>query len=225
MGQLRVELGDGGDLAWAQQVVTYHHYLKRPVDARARPMVYVLWLDNQRVGLIMVGLPHATRCGGWWGYPGLPTQWQVLDLCRIWLHPAIQIGGELVGDWLPGFTDRKGVFRPTVASWFIGEVLARVQQDRVSLWPPVYLDEPYHIRLVISYHDPQYHRGTIYKVSGAEPVYTEEKEVPLPGGEIVTIKKALPGPSGKFCWAWRMERPCWDWQDIEIRQPRTVRMF
>jgi hypothetical protein len=57
-----------------------------------------------------------------------------------------------------------------VASWFIGQVLERIQEDWVSLWPPVYLDNPYHIRLVISYHDPAHHKGTIYKASGAEPL-------------------------------------------------------
>jgi hypothetical protein len=186
-------------------------------------MAYVLRLQGQRVGLIMAGIPHATKCRGWWGYEGLPTQWQVLDLCRIWLDPSVQVGGLFHRpQWLPGFTDRKGIFRSTLASWFIGRVLERVQEDRVSLWPPVYLHDPYHIRLVISYHDPAHHKGTIYKASGAEPVYTAEVET---GGEVGEIKKPIPGPAGKYCWAWRLAAPEWAWQDIKIRQPRTVRMF
>jgi hypothetical protein len=211
---LWVELGTAADVAWAQSKVTHHHYLHQPVDPRARPMVYRLKLNELDMGLIMAGIPHATKCGEWWGYPGLPTQWQVLDLCRIWLDPAVQAGGLFArSGLLPGFVDRKGVFRPTVASWFIGEVLRRIQRDRVALWPPVFLDQPYHIRLVISYHDPQYHKGTIYKAAGAEPVYTD--------GEGT----AVAGPSGKYCWAWKLPEPDWAWQDIEILRPRTIRMF
>ena len=39
---LTIRLGGKADLAWAQRVVTEHHYLRQPVDARARPMVYVI---------------------------------------------------------------------------------------------------------------------------------------------------------------------------------------
>lgn len=213
MTNLTISLGNKTDLRWAQQVVTEHHYLHQPVHNQARPMVYVLKHDGRRLGLIMVGLPHATRNRGWWGYEGLPTQWQVVDLCRIWLSPEIQAGGALAQlGIVPGFTDRKGVFRPTVATWFIHQVLARVQRDRVSLWPPVYLERPYHIRLVISYHDPALHKGTIYKAAGAEPMYTDDDGNPKPG------------PSGKFGWCWRLPEPAWEWNQIEIARPRTLRL-
>lgn len=140
--------------------------------------------------------------------------WQVLDLNRIILNPRIQFGGEfaLSPGIVPGFIDRKGVFRPTVASWAIKKVLHRIQKDRVSLWPPVILDDPYHIRLVISYHDPQYHKGTIYKVTNALPMYINDQ------GE------SIPGPSGKYGWCWPLSEPNWKWQDIEIRSPRQIRM-
>src|SRR5690606_36799917 len=107
---------------------------------------------------------------------------------------------------------RKGVWRPAVGSWAIREVLARVQEDRISLWPPVYPEQPYHILLAISYHDPRYHKGTIYKVTGAEPMYTDADGAPRPG------------PSKKYGWCWRLPEPDWSYQDIHIRRPRTMRL-
>lgn len=211
---LTISLGDADDLRWAQATVTEHHYLHAPVDPRARPMVYVVRYAGRRVGLVMLGIPHATRCGGWWGYPGLPTQWQVVDLCRIWFDPSLQAGGELCAyGHVPGFLDRHGVFRPTVATWAIGEVLGRVQRDRVALWPPVYPSEPYHILLAISYSDPHFHRGRIYQLAGADPMYTDRRGQPKPG------------PSKKFGWCWKLPRPTWTWSDLTDIQPRTMRMF
>lgn len=209
---LAVRLGNKEDLDWAQKVVEKRHYLHRKVDWRARPMVYILHFNYIKVGVIMVGIPHATRCQEWWG-PGTElTQWQVVDLCRVWLDPAIQFGGEYARPgYVPGFTDRRGIFRPTVASWAIEQVLGRIQRDRVSLWPPVYPEQPYHIRLVISYHDPHYHKGTVYRLMGWEPIYSN-------GGT------PIPGPSGKYGWCWRLPEPEWTWSEIPIAQPRTMRL-
>lgn len=204
----------GADLAWAQHTVIGYHYLHQPVDPRARPMCYVVRHDQERLGLVMLGIPHATRNRGWWGYPGLPTQWQVVDLCRIWLDPAIQRGGRLAQPGVvPGFVDRRGEFRPTAATWAIHEVLSRVQRDRVAMWPPVYPAQPYHILLAISYHDPKYHRGTIYREAGAEPMYLDEQGAPAPG------------PSGKYGWCWRLPAPGWSWEELTGIRPRTLRMF
>ena len=108
--------------------------------------------------------------------------------------------------------DRRAPFAPTVASWAIGEVLSRVQADRVRLWPPVYPSQPYHIELAISYHDPQYHRGTIYKHAKALPMYTDRTGQPIPG------------PSGKYGWAWRLKTE-WTWQELECIKPRTLRLL
>jgi hypothetical protein len=210
---MKIDLGDKRDLEWAQATVAHHHYLHQATNPKSRPMAYILSHQGERLGLIIVGQPHATRCRGWWGYPGLITQWQVLDLSRIWLDPAIQVGGRLARPGvLPGRVDGSGEFRPNMASWMIANVLKRVQRDRVAMWPPVLLDDPYHIRLVISYHDPQYHRGTIYRATNALPLYTDDDGRPTPG------------PSGKFAWAWRLPEPRWTWRDLEIRQPRTLRM-
>lgn len=210
---LTLTLGDAADLALSQIKVRLYHYLHQPVDPRARPMVYVIRHNGDALGLVMLGIPHATKCGGWWGYDGLPTQWQVVDLCRIWIDPELQYGGDFCRPGhVPGYTDRRGVFRPTVATWAIGEVLSRVQADRVRLWPPVYPSQPYHIRLAVSYSDPRFHRGTIYKLAGAQPMYT---------GDGVSI----PGPSGKYGWAWKLPEPQWTWEELTGVRSRTLRMF
>lgn len=215
-----LRLGNKEDLVWAQNTVTKYHYLQRKVDWRARPMAYVVMLDGVRMGVLMLGIPHATRCQAWWGPGTETTQWQVVDLCRVWLDPAIQYGGEFArSEYLPGFVDRHNTFRPTVASWAIGEMFKRVQRDRVSLWPPVFPEEPYHIKLVISYHDPQFHKGTIYRAMGWEPMYWLWKD------KAQTKKLPMHGPSGKFGWCWRLPEPRWSWHDIAIIQPRTMRLI
>lgn len=211
--KLTIRLGNKSDVAWAQAIVTEHHYLHQPVNNQARPMVYLVDYQGERLGLVMAGGPHATCNKGWYGYPGLITKWQVLDLNRIWLSPRIQKGGDLCKpDICPGFIGWRGKWWPSVASWAIEEVLSRVQRDRVSLWPPVFIEEPYHIRLVISYHDPKYHTGAIYRWTGAEPMYVDEQQQPIPG------------PSGKYGWCWRLPEPEWSWWQIPILQPRTMRL-
>jgi hypothetical protein len=211
---LTITLGNRADLDWAQATVREHHYLHQPVDPRARPMVYTIDWHKMRVGLVMLGIPHATKCTGWWGYEGLPTQWQVIDLCRIWLDPDFQRGGCMCrSDVVPGYTDRKGIFRPTTATWAIAEILRRVQADRVRIWPPVYPDQPYHIRLAISYHDPRFHRGTIYRQTGAVPMNIDGQGNPTAGS------------SGKVGWCWPLPEPDWTWNELTDIKPRTLRMF
>ena len=34
----------------------------------------------------------------------------------------------------------------------------------------------------------------------------------------------IPGPSGKFGWAWRLPEPAWSWSEIEIARPRNLRL-
>ena len=82
---LTITLADAADLAWAQHTVTAAHYLHAPVDPRARPMAYIIRRDDWRVGLVMLGIPHATRCQSWWGWAWrLPApQWSWQDLTDI----------------------------------------------------------------------------------------------------------------------------------------------
>ena len=214
---------DNADLAWAKSMIENHHYLKSWPHNQSRPHTYIVrhvdgsnpldCSDAERVGVVVVSGLHITRCKGWWGYEGLPTQWQVLNLSRIWLAPSLQSGGRLChSEHIPGFVDRKGIWRPAAATWVIRQVLDRVGRDRISLWPPVYPDEPYHIRLVVSYSDPKHHRGEIYRNAKARPLYKDADGRPAPG------------PAGKVGWYWRLPEPSWTWQEIEILRPRTMRL-
>jgi hypothetical protein len=210
---LSIQPAKSADREWCQRVVVDHHYLHKLPDPRARTMTYAVRLGGYLVGTVMLGIPHATRCAGWWGYPGLPTQWQVVDLCRIWLHPDVQTGGPWCErGMVPGFVDRHGDWRPTLATWVIKSVLARVQRDRVAMWPPVYPEQPYHIRLAISYHDPRYHNGAIYRHSQAQSMY------------VGADGKPMPGSSGKYGWAWKLSEPTWNWGELTGISPRTFRM-
>lgn len=210
MCQLVIDLARPGDEAWAKGMVLEQHYRHKLPSAQGRPMTYIVWLEDERVGLVMVGAPHANLNRKWWGYPGQPTQWQVADLSRIWLSPRIQKGGDLCRpDLIPGFIGWRGKWWPAAGSWLIRQILGRIQQDRVSFLPPVFLEQPYHTLLVISYSDPEHHRGTIYKAAGAVPMYAD-----VDGNTLLNS-------SGKYGWCWPLEQPSWTWRDIEIERPRT----
>lgn len=212
--KLSLSLAHKSDKGWAEEMVTKHHYLHCLPHPQSRPMTYVVHCGRDRVGLIMVGLPHATKNKQWWGVEGKPTQWQVVDLSRIWLDPRVQRGGEWCRpEIVPGFWDRKGNWRNAAATWAIDQVLGRIQEDRISYWPPVFLDQPYHIKLVISYHDPQHHAGTIYRQMGFEPMYTDDDGKPVPSR------------TGKYGWCWSLPEPCWEWDEIELMRPRNLRLL
>lgn len=209
---LTLSLACPDELTWAHKAVKDHHYLRGVPDPRARSMTYVLRHGLEPVGVIMVGLPHATRNKGWWGYPGLPTQWQVVDLNRIWLDPRIQKGGAWCQPGIvPGFYDRKGVWHSAAASWAVSQVLDRVQVDRITHWAPVYPDQPYHILLAISYHDPAFHAGIIYQQMGWQPMYTVDN-------------RPVPSKSGKYGWCWPLPEPHWKWDELTIARPRNLRL-
>lgn len=212
--ELCVELGGLEETRWAQTINLTRHYIGRKVHPQKRAITYTVCHQGNRVGMVMVGIPHATKNKGWWGYPGLPTQWQVVDICRVWLEPAVQAGGALCHpDVVPGFIDRKGIWRPAAATWAVRQVMSRIQEDWLSMWPPVFPDQPYHVELIISYHDPKFHKGTIYQQLGGTPMYSDRRG------------NAIPSPhSGKFGWCWPVETPCWVWTEIEIKRPRSLRL-
>ena len=43
---LSLILADKDGLRWAQQQVTLHHYLHRPVDVRSRPLAYIVQVEG-----------------------------------------------------------------------------------------------------------------------------------------------------------------------------------
>lgn len=128
------------------------HYLHRFPDPRSLPFAYVLEYnrelharDNRLLGFIVMKKPQNHRHSGLFGYEGLPTAWQVLDLCRVFVHPDLQ---------QPGLN---------IFSQMVSKVIRRVQQDWLQHHPPRFPNLPYHIELIISYADLRYHTGTAYR--------------------------------------------------------------
>lgn len=189
----------------AQTVVAARHYLRKRVDARCSVEGYRIALGPGGVpaGYLLVGRPQATRCNGWYGDVAdveagrCPlTRWQVLNLARVWIDPEFQRGGrhhersgaEKGSALLPGFTDRRGRFRSTLASEALRQLAARVGLDYLLRRPPVFPTEPYEIRDLISYCDTRLHRGVIYAAAGWERVRTGGGDT----GTIETWRTALP---------------------------------
>jgi hypothetical protein len=110
----------------------------------------------------------------------------VLNLARVYVNPDWQPGGYFYHpQYIPGFNDRKGVFRSTLASNAINAMAARVGFDYLMQRPPCFLDEPYQIEWLMSYCDTRIHRGTIYKAAGFELYRTNDDGIqtwrlPLP---------------------------------------------
>lgn len=124
---------------------------------------------DRPIGYLIVSRPEATRCYPWYGSVedvargrAEITRWQVLNLSRVWLDPAVQPGGTLYGpETVPGFTDRHGQFRSTLASAAIAQLADQVVTDYLLNRPPFFLDEPYELRWLLSYCDIRWHRGAL----------------------------------------------------------------
>lgn len=148
---LAVVLADTEGLAWAQEQVRAHHYLHTPVDVRCRPVALLVTLFGERVGCLIFGRPEATRVNGWYGSVDdvrssrcRLSRWEVLNLARVWLDPALQPDGRwyhpsgITGPAvLPGFYDRKRIWHSCAASYIIDLALERIGFDYLSCKPPV----------------------------------------------------------------------------------------
>lgn len=187
MSEVSLSPLDKDGVAWAQGVVVERHYLRRPVDTRCSVEGYEVRLAGvgRPVGLLLFGRPEATRCADWYG--GVEdvrvgrcevTRWQVLNLARVWIDPEYQPGGVYFDPrHLPGFTDRRGTFRSTLASEVLRAAIARIGYDYLVKRPPVFLEEPYEHRWLLSYCDLSKHKGTIYAASGFELYRTNERGI------------------------------------------------
>jgi len=136
---------------WLNSQATAHHYMHRPVHQRAMPFGWAVRFDGELYqpdgkpsGFIMFASIHYTRLRGEFGYPGLPTKWQVLSLSRLWLHDNLPHNSETV---------------------VIAKALKQVQSRWLEVHPPVNWDEPYQVRKIISYSDTRFHQGTIYRAA------------------------------------------------------------
>lgn len=175
IAHLTLQLADGRGLAWAQQMVSQYHYLHTPVDTRCSPVAYLVQLDGNRVGCLIFGRPEATRAYGWYGsvedtqrplsdpkYCPL-TRWQVLNLARIWIAPEIQHEGKR--------------YIANTATYVIGQALRRIVWEFLLVRPPVWCDEPYELRQILSYCDSAIHQGTLYRASNFRLVRTNKRGI------------------------------------------------
>lgn len=231
MKNITLWLAGPDDLARAQRTVTEHHYLHAPVDARCSPVVYDVVLDApsryMRIGVLIFGRPEATRC-----YDGKLTygsiedvrngraeydRWEVLNLARVWFHPDVQTGGGYYSaDFLPGYMDRRGMWRSTLASTVIRIAMGRVGYDYLLKRPPCFPDEPYEIKAVLSYCDTSKHKGTIYRASGFDLARTNARGIetwystavtPLSSYEHDMVRKASDrSPRGQRLRGQRMQQ-------------------
>lgn len=133
------------------------HYLRRYPDPRSLPLAYALAIDGSFTapngllnGLLIFKKPQHHKQRGLFGYPGLPTAWQVLDMARVWLNPFWQLKGL------------------NMFSRIVSLGLRRLQWDWLKHHPPVFPDQPYHITLVISYCELSHHDGTAYRACSFE---------------------------------------------------------
>jgi hypothetical protein len=166
------------------------------VDTRCSVEGYSVWLSGVKAtpcGYLLFGRPEATRLYPWYGsVPDIldgrceVTRWQVLNLARVWIDPAFQRNGEYYStDYLPGFTDRKGVWRSTLASDILKAAVSQIGFDYLMRRPPCFLDEPYEITWLLSYCDTRIHKGVIYASAGWQ-LYRVNKDgiqtwrIPLP---------------------------------------------
>lgn len=153
-----------------------YHYLQRWPDPRSLPFAYRLLVngsdcapDGRPHGVIVFKKPQHQRQAALFGYPDLPTAWQVLDMARVWIHPQWQREGDN-GHSLCMFTRT------------VSRCLRRVQRDWLAHHPPRYPERPYHIELIISYCQIEHHDGTAYRAASFEPIGTTsdgEKEIYL----------------------------------------------
>lgn len=187
---IRLTLANDRQRTWCQEIVTQLHYLQAPVDSRCSPVAYLIEheLSDYPIGCLIFGRPESTRC-----FSGALTygsqkdvaegrahydRWEIINLARMWLSPRVQRGGRFYDSrWLPGYTDRRGVWRSTLASHVIGAALERVGYDYLCKYPPVFPDEPYEIRVCLSYCDCRIHSGTIYRAADFERARTNERGI------------------------------------------------
>jgi hypothetical protein len=198
---IELELSTVAEIKQMQATVIESHYLHRPVDSRCSVEAYRVILSTETpsfiykkpIGLLMFGRPEATRCGSWYGSVAdvqagkcEVTRWQVLNLARVWLSPEVQPGGHLHNSGrsassaeplLPGYTDRRGAWRSTLASTAIKLAAQQIGHDYLLRRPPCFLDEPYQINYLMSYCDRKVHRGVIYQAAGFELYRTNSNQI------------------------------------------------
>lgn len=173
-------------------LATEYHYMHRPVHQRAVPFGWQIKFDGSLTrpdgapsGFIIFASIHYTRLRGEFGYPDLPTKWQVLRLARLWLHDDLPHNSETV---------------------VIAKALKLVQRRWLEVHPPRFPDQPYHVRKVISYSDTTYHTGTIYRAANF-------REVSRVRSQKRHVNSRGPGMNDAelICFVYDLPEPRWEW--------------
>jgi hypothetical protein len=178
------------------QMAVEHHYMHRPVHQRSCPFGWQVNFDGALTrtdgapcGFIIFASIHYTRLRGEFGYPGLPTKWQVLSLARLWLHDDLPRNSETV---------------------VIAKAIKLVQARWLEVHPPRYAG-PYHIRKIISYADTRHHRGTIYRAANFREVGRTVSQArhhnsrgPGQESELICFVYDLPEPRWSYAGALQM---------------------
>lgn len=177
---------------WLNTMATKYHYMHRPVHPRASPFGWAVLFDGRQYqpdgkpsGFIVFASAHFTRLKGEFGYPGLPTKWQVLCLSRLWLHDALPRNSE---------------------TCTMAKALKLVQRRWLEIRPPRFLDQPYHIRKVITYADTRFHNGTIYRAANfresgrthSRKRHKNSRGSGLNGAELIRFIYDLPEPRWEY---------------------------
>jgi hypothetical protein len=144
--------------------------------------IYGIRSAGNLVGYLVFGWTQATRCRDWYGSVDQVSRgdcqvskYQVINLSRVWIDPDWQRGGMFyTPEHLPGFIDRRGQFRSTLASDAIRLWIEDFSQHYILIRPPVFLDQPYELRWLMSYCNTHLHKGTIYQKAGFELYLTNE---------------------------------------------------
>lgn len=137
---------------WLNGAVADFHYMHRPIHPKASPFGWRVTfdgletcpVDDKPYGFIIFASVHFTKLKGEFGYPGLPSKWQVLSLSRLWLHSGMPHNSE---------------------TCVMGKAHKLVQRRWLEVHPPIDLSEPYHVVKILSFADNEYHVGTIYKAA------------------------------------------------------------
>lgn len=183
---------------WLNAVATEYHYMHRPIHQKACPFGWAISYngdlfqpDGKPSGFIIYASIHYTRLSGEFGYPDLPTKWQVLSLARLWLHDNLPRNSE---------------------TCVIGKSFKLVQRRWLDVHPPRFINEPYHILKIISYADTRFFEGTIYRAANfresgrtiSQQRHKNSRGSGMNGAELIRF-------------IYDLKKPNWDYEPLQHR--------
>lgn len=180
---------------WLNEMAEKYHYMHKAPSRRSCIFGWAVTWDGNILneegdpyGFIIYALIHFTKLTGEFGYPGLPTNWQVLTLARLWLHDNLPRNSE---------------------THVIDKTLKLVQRRWLEIHPPKFPELPYHIVKVISYSDLGFHRGTIYRAANFREVKRVQRHTGKNG-----IRSRRTSSSDLICFAYDLKQPTWSYESL-----------